>query len=672
MTLQRRFPALTAAAACLLTLVGGCEDNAARQRAAAQEAIESAGRELEFALVAATLPGEEGFEKARGTLQGIVTSLTRLNGADQGQQVAADHLLAASHIRLAGMRLVEAEELELQARGRRAQLHSQLDAALRLDSLASSHARLNSDESRAHLEDVRDVSTDRLERHSARLAELDGPIAERQARNREDGTEAARLDGEADELRREAARRGHAEGLNTYEEAIRLERKADEHEYFIALRQNELEYEYLPQHGLAERRADAARTMLRTVSSTEESLDEQDVARETEVQATRELIDGYRERIEAGLAELNATTEGDLATRYTEALDHLQKTRQSAERTVNRSGREGKDTARLTLARTLEATARVHATQAIGLQGQRTLLARLADAGDAVGDNARYRSELSETTQAAEAAVEQAKAALTEARDTLNNVSGREVKPHVTEFVAGLDRHIAALSGETAPETPRRPGRRGTAGGDAAASGGKGFASADEIVELMRGSGDDDMDAALRVMDAIHTPSATSRKMVAGMRSVMEPMAAFMNAVTDAFGPEALEQMQGGPGMSSMAPTYEDIEVTERTDEKVVVQFTEDDGTPTTLDLVKIGDQWFIDGDSMVATMSEEEIGMMELAAAMVSGMFGGLTERIKSGEFATMEEFEQAMMQEMMGGMGGGPEGMPPPGQPGLAPGQP
>ena len=46
--------------------------------------------------------------------------------------------------------------------------------------------------------------------------------------------------------------------------------------------------------GNAERRAELAREMMQTVSASEEALDEQDTVRESEILATRELIDEFR------------------------------------------------------------------------------------------------------------------------------------------------------------------------------------------------------------------------------------------------------------------------------------------------------------------------------------------------------------------------------------------
>ncbi|MCP3902413.1 MAG: hypothetical protein GY715_02160 [Planctomycetes bacterium] len=655
--------------ACALVspLVGGCEDDASRQRAAAQEAIETAGNDLELALVSSPLPGDDNFEATRGKLQGIVTGLTRLNGADEGQQVAADLLLAASHSRLAGMRLTEVQQIETNHRARRAELHSQLDAALRLDGLAEAREGLSSDGSRDHLEGERDKSEDRLAQFSQRLAELDEPISERRARNREDGGEATRLDGEANDLRREAARQGHAGGLGTYEEAIRLERKADQYEYRIAQRRNELEYEYMPEHQLAERRAELAREMMQTVSATENSLDEQDSIRANEIRTTRELVGQFRERIEAGLNEIDATAASELAERYDETLQHLEKTRTAANRALTRSPREGKDTARLALARAHEVEGRMYAARAMGLTGQAAILERLADAGDSVGNADRYRSELSRVTTAADEAVEKAKAALAEARDTLGSVTSKDARPHVAEVVAGLDRHLAALSGVEPPE--RMPAERSTGGRTSAPANtpARGFASADEIIALMSEGQDADFDAAVRVVDAIHTPSATSRSMVKGLRSILEPMSEFMSAISDTFGEDALEQLQSAPGMDGMTTQYDDIEITNRTDDVVTVKYTEPDGSTPTLDLVKVGDAWFIDGDSMVATMAPEELQSMDMVSAMMGQMFGGMAKRIRAGEFASVEEFQQAMMQEMMGGagMGGMPEGMGAPGVP-------
>ena len=102
MTIQRSVVVLTFCAATACSVVGGCEDSAAKARDEVQVKLADIRTDLQQAMSS----GAETPEAYQQSLNGIVTRLASLNDGEPGQQ-AAKSLLAADALRGMGDRGLE-------------------------------------------------------------------------------------------------------------------------------------------------------------------------------------------------------------------------------------------------------------------------------------------------------------------------------------------------------------------------------------------------------------------------------------------------------------------------------------------------------------------------------------------------------------------------------------
>jgi hypothetical protein len=659
-------PVLAAVGLGAVVMISGCRDQAADQRAEVQAQIESLSHDFHLATLAAVSPGDDAFETTRGKLEAITGSLGRLNASDDGLDAAASLLAAAARRQLAGMSLAEAEMLAAVNREAYTALHTQIDTAMRLESLAAGREQIDTRQHRAELAGYRTDAEMALERYSEEMARLDGPISERESRNTAEAREAMRLDQQAGALRREAIQSGPADGLPSVLEALQLERKADRFETEIARREIELQYGLRPEHELAGKRAEFMQARLAEIGSAMEALDRRDAIGTQEVNATRTLVRDFRSRIAETLAVVTENSAGGLADTYARAAGQLEKAASAAGTAARKSGRDGKDPARLAAARAHEQMARLNAMKARDLEAYASVLERLVAAGRALGDTSGLSGTLSATSTAHEEAVAAALAAIDAAKQELEQVNSRDSRAEVDAFKASLDRSRAALSGSGpmagGGPTGRAgmPGAGGRGGAGAAAGAAGGFASPEDLVAMLAAVTADDTGSLGRVLDAVHASTPEVQTIIDLQRQLLGPMGEFMSAIGDRFGQESTQMVSSmSSGMGATA--FDDAQIVDRTDTTAAVTFSAPMKPNQRIELVLLDGGWKIDGASLYPDLGPAMVAQAETMVPGMARMMSDLAARISSGEFADEQELMQAFMGGMMeaaGGAAGGPGG--------------
>ncbi|MBT8486080.1 MAG: hypothetical protein KJO43_10910, partial [Phycisphaerae bacterium] len=441
----RPLPILATALLATATQLG-CEDASARRAADAQVTIDEASRSLRYAVLAPPPADDpEAIATTRSALQKVASSLTGVSETP-GQEAAAALLVSTAKRELATIGLAEAETLAATHRRQREIVHGQIDAALRLDTLATTLERQVGGPHKTSLASARTDVSGRIQDLSRRIAELDGPIADRESQNRDERVMIAQLDGQAAQLRRQASEVGHLAGLPTFEEAVRIEREADKYESQIAHRENDLQFDLRPEHELASTRVGFLQSMLNEIRSSEVALDARNEMRSTQVQQTRQAVNAYRNEIQTTLSEMQNAWTDTLLPQYESALEHANAAVSQAKRASSKGPRDERDAVRLALARAHELAANVHTSRARELAGQRLLLERLGAAGNTFGRGADYARTADELRAAEEEAIGQAEAELQSAREELEQVGSRDAAAEVSAFRAGLDERLQKIT----------------------------------------------------------------------------------------------------------------------------------------------------------------------------------------------------------------------------------
>jgi len=649
MKMRGRFVALLAVGLAAPLLVGGCKDQAAQNRAEIQKTIARVGRELEQTPTPLT-PDDKRFEETRRALNGILASLSAVGEGEAGQQAAGALLAAAARRKLASLSLVQAEQIESEHRQIRFLLHSEIDAATRLDALAAGRERLSTDDQQAMLGEERLAARQQLHEFSQQMAELDGPIAERETANEEDMQKAAGLDDRANALRREATERGHADGLPSFEEAVRLEREADGYKYRVAHRENDLRHDLHPERDLAASRIASLQSMLSEIEAAEQSLTQRDTLTAAQAESIRRSVADFGETIRQSLAALGQGASADLEERYAEALSHLEKAATQANRAVSKSPRGESDAARLLLAQVYGEQGRLHWARARGLADQMTVLQRLVDAQGTLGRIEQSRTELTATTTKHQEALQQAEDAFTSAKEQLQQISGQGAAD-LAALKRTTDLSLAALAGQPVDlgEEGADAGRAPMRGGPASPATAGEYASPDELLALIEQVQGDDFDMLRQFLDAIHATTETARAMVRLQVQGIEPTRQFIAAIKAQFGEQAYEQYKAGMAMGMAQTAYQNLSIADRTDTRVTVNYSNALVPDGTFDLVLVDGSWMIDGDTLFAFVDPAVIQQALATGPAVYDVMRDLAGRIRAGEFTSAEQAMQALMAEAM-----------------------
>lgn len=231
----------------------------------------------------------------------------------------------------------------------------------------------------------------------------------------------------------------------------------------------------------------------------------------------------------------------------------------------------------------------------------------------------------------------------------------------VDAYRENIEMVISAMQGEQVDawrrDAPATADTRPAAEQPRIAPTGDGFDSVDELVSFLRTMDQNKTDDVRRFASLMHAETRLGRAYVNMMNSLTMSMAELMAAVEETFGGEAVRQISqaaGGAGFTNLS-------LVEQTDTTATLRFQPLPSLPDgTMELVNIEGSWFINGDALGQDemddpqMAEFGIEAIEQMASAMSQQINSLTNRVRNGEFASIDQFMQAMMQAMMQGMGG------------------
>ena len=216
----------------------------------------------------------------------------------------------------------------------------------------------------------------------------------------------------------------------------------------------------------------------------------------------------------------------------------------------------------------------------------------------------------------------------------------------------------AAMSKFAQREVGSNPGggrSANTTGGNATGGGsssGPPFASAEDLFAFLQSGGLADGNAAT-MEQVFRATSPGGRRMLKATIAIGQAAEPVRLAMVETFGSAGgLEQLGGGamPGMESAQLVSNDG------DQAVV------DLGGTELVLIAEDGTWFADFDSMMGggdpAQMAMQAGMMEGMAKQMGPFFTMFAQRVRDGEFASMQQAGAAMQQEMMAAMMGGAGG--------------
>jgi hypothetical protein len=659
------------AAICGMAMVGaglGCEDAEAKRRAEVQQQITDARTQFQRASLASTDPGDDHAQQTRSELNRIVSNLQGVTDGAPGQQAAKSLLMAEALRELSLIEYRRIHALESEHQVERQIARNRLLGLQRLAAAHQAREAITAQQYRAELQQLRRATDDQLRQLQQQIAQLSQPIAELTERNERDRERVDELREQAIEMIRKSEELGPADGFRTFEEAIKLHREADLIEFRAAQRELELMLEHQPRHDMAERSSRAAEDLKQQLQQAIHDLESFDQIYSSAASQLRSRIEEGRDELREYVERITASMRDELSSAYEEAARHMERAASQARQAAMQLRGEDANAARLVEARANESLGRLYWQQAAGVTDHLDMLAATVAATDVNRDTQPYQAKISQFADQRETLIAQAKDAMRQATDTLGMVGGTAAQ----QYRQNVEMLLSAMEGEQVDawqrDVPRDAAtdREARPAAPGAASTGAGFDSADALIAFLRGM--DGMDSAdvERMINAIHAESRLAVAYKNMMSSMMRSSANLMAAVEDQFGAAAVDQIEQAAAGMGGATAFDNISVIEQTDTRVTARYQAVPGMPDeTMELVNVGGEWFIDGDSLIDQqmvqpgMEDASVMMLEQMSSAMGQQINELTQRVRAGEFASVEQFMQAMMQAIMEAAGG-MQGMP------------
>lgn len=634
-------------------LMQGCEDETLSARAASQTTIQEVS--AEFTKVMAKHLAQD----SDGSIATLTALQTKIDGVREtsNEQKAAVGILSAQ-IAQATANLEYAQALAAS----RSLLHERLhaaaaaDAAATLRTISEAHKDISLASDRSYLQEQKKAGETSLRTAQDSIQQLEGPMGELKSRIGERKTEIAALQAKVEELRRRAIEAGALPGFPLIEQAA--EEKSKIRDVRASVSTDELELSRIePDYTRANLAHEGAKSIVSAADAGMTDLENFAAILSSESAATGKVADEYRAMVETKLGEIEKQRE-DLAKTYASIEQHLTKaingagSASSGGRAVAEHGKTAKITAQATLAAVL-------AEQAANLSADMQLHAALAGADDLFGGSAKQQPAI-------DALAKQREELLVRAKETIVDAIGQIGEASESERIAtkglrnSLNAMLAQMEGKAAP----------VVGMPTAAAAPAGEAPAGDVYRSGAGyESPEDFEAS---MGGLANPRSSSKKFVGGLRATSEAgraMADGLAGLVSAMDPvvEAAAEKWGDTATAALAAAnpMASGRVTAGTKSETRAEYTMAGamGRDQTMVLVKDGNAWFIDVDSMLPPGAPAE------AATMMVGIFQGMAStmrsaaeavaaRIRSGAITSPEQLQQelteAMTQGMMGGQGG------------------
>lgn len=629
-------------------LTSGCEDAAAKQRDVVQVQLKEATQKLQVALA-----GGSGEEVTTQPLTNIVAELGRIESGEPGQNGAKAMLTATALREVARIRSVEIDRMEADHRLQRSNLETQVNAIARLTAQAAALEGISSESEREQL--ARDLNAAKTEivEVKAKLEQLDGPISEHVQQISAAKRQVDELRLNVNDLRRRAQELGHANGLETYLQAVTAGRQADKIEYDISQREIDMEYSLTPELVMTDSHAQQLDAMIKSIESALASLEAFSAATTAELTTTRSRLAEQSLRVIDGLKSLESQRTATLEPAYEEAAGALDR----AAGQLRQVQGESMQAARMAALEIQQSLGRLHWNRASALNDHKQLLEAMKDAGGPL-TTAVDNASLAAINTAHGEAVEQARTAYTTAQELSTQVQGGSM----AALTNNLGRAVTALGGTAMPSMDEPPPVGDTpAVGDASSASFGPFQTPQELLAFWGRTQTDP--AAMRAsFSFMHATTPTGQRWVKASSEVTNAMLAIDDAMKAKFGQGLLDQL--GPMAAMMAPDYSAATPLEQTEDRAVFSFQQM-GQSLKLVLRRVDGGWMMDFDELDPILTTALPQMEQMGSALTQGA-SGLVSRIQSGEFATAQDVMAAFGQIMMnaaGGMGGTSMPSTPPG---------
>jgi hypothetical protein len=624
-------------------MAGGCEDGAAQQREDVQHAVAAASAKLHRAVLVAIDPSPEEFESARTGLEAASRELASITGGDPGQQAARAMLSATASREIGSLNLRRAAELESQLQSQRNVIRAQARAMSALHAVSFGYASISTSADREMLGRELQTAQQRLEELSARMAELDGPIAERTGANTVASKEVETLKLEVGELRRKAQELGYARGLALQEQAIEARRRADRIEYDIAQREMELGYDLKAEHDLAGAQAGFAQNRIGTIETSQAELDEFMRTTAANISSMRNITDELAGQITGGVKQVDEAMASELVPLYEQAQTALEKSASQAQQAAGQGKGDDVGAARLLRARALELQGRLAWNRARGLADHLAMLQAIKSDENGAPGLTGLASQVQATQAAYVQAIEQATNAYSEAQQALEQVSVKQDQAALDRLKSEVSNSMAILTGkpiETKLATPSPANE--VASGDPS----QGFASADALLAHLKSLAAQESNLITlteQISDLTIANTEDGKKGVTLSRQLGGTMQNFAEALEMSLGkPAAAGMLQAMPlsaGIAAMATAS----ISEQTDDRAKVTYSLPGGVTKDSWLVNVNGSWFIDGDAIDAA----EQAQLAIAPHVIA-VFRKLTDQLRNGEIASPEALKQELMSAM------------------------
>jgi hypothetical protein len=604
-----------------------CEDSAARLRADNRAGLERAASDLQRIVALPALPGPEGAETRRGELQRLLQTVQGIRGAADLDASSA-MLVAVIQREIALTSLGEAADAEIDLARQRHVMRTMLGEARRLAALAHGRASADLASVQQSVAAARGEAERQLGAHRQDATDLQAPISELRDANTADQAEIDRLLAQADALRREAAGLSPAAGFARFQDAVAIEREADQYGQRLNHREIDLDLELLPELRLAEARSAAASSMAKTADATSAALSEFQQALANDAATTRDAARAYggelMDRLQAAHEQLDA-----LQRTYDAAQSALETGLAAAQKGTGGSRGAETDSARVTASRLALALGQAAMSRARGLSDHAALLERLAEAGDVLPSGADVAAKLESVRAAMDQAAHKAAESLQRANELIGQVSERDVRKGLTSAPAALQSLVSGVE-PAAPELaipmPGGDAPRAAAG----SSRGAGAASHQELLDQwFQAAGQP------AVLDLLHSTTPAGRACIQGLRRLNRAAAPLNKALEEKFGSQAA---QAAALLGSAVPSAGNATLASESATRAVYEFAQAPGVPRSrLPMAKVGDGWFVDADALAQEMGEAMAGLQK-AAEVLERDGDDLAARVRKGELPTVQ----------------------------------
>ncbi len=359
-------------------MLAGCADQEAADRAAAADAVEAAAAKLQLAVGGA--PAER-----RQLLNGAISAARSVT--HQSQTSAAALVSSSARVELGAVGLNEAAIIEARRRSARDELGGYLDAITILELGVRKQGAQNGETAVAALEQTGRLNESRLQQLESFRSQLQTQIDPLVAANDKDRAQVDELLDRANELFGRFNELGPADGLASFEEAIKTTRAADRLEYEIAQRENKLG-ELEPNRDILTAQIDATQNEQAALEETRNAILARANEAASRANAMRQRADVMRngDSSRAGLSgvlqQLDREATAELNALYQTTLTELQTAADEATRASSGLDRDGKNAAVLIAGAAHRRIGDLHWMQARGLADHAAVMRRMQIIGD--------------------------------------------------------------------------------------------------------------------------------------------------------------------------------------------------------------------------------------------------------------------------------------------------